>query len=108
MATMTGRRPDMPPLAKSLSARLLVLTVFFVMLSEVLIYAPSAGRFRLTYLEQRLAPGTPPTLPHPGAVDRHLADHRRARLSQPAMVDGAADAPPDWKHDAVPRAPGGR
>ncbi|HLB79941.1 MAG TPA: sensor histidine kinase, partial [Dongiaceae bacterium] len=57
MATMTGRRPDMPPLAKSLSARLLVLTVFFVMLSEVLIYAPSAGRFRLTYLQERLAAG---------------------------------------------------
>ncbi len=54
---MPDRRPDMPPLAKSLSARLLVLTVFFVMLSEVLIYAPSAGRFRLTYLQERLAAG---------------------------------------------------
>lgn len=43
------------PLARSLSARLLVLTIFFVMLSEVLIYAPSIGRFRLTYLQDRLA-----------------------------------------------------
>jgi len=38
-----------------LSARLLVLTVFFVMVSEVLIYAPSIGRFRHTYLEERIA-----------------------------------------------------
>ena len=44
-----------PPLLKSLSARLLVLTAFFVMLSEVLIYVPSIARFRLVYLEQRLA-----------------------------------------------------
>ncbi len=44
-----------PPLLKSLSARLLVLTAFFVMLSEVLIYVPSIARFRVVYLEQRLA-----------------------------------------------------
>lgn len=47
----------LPALIHSLSARLLVLTVFFVMLAEVLIYAPSAGRFRLTYLEEKLASG---------------------------------------------------
>jgi signal transduction histidine kinase len=47
----------MPSLIRSLSARLLALTVVFVMLSEVLIFAPSAGRFRLTYLEERIAAG---------------------------------------------------
>ncbi len=45
----------LPPTVKSLSARLLVLTIFFVMLSEVLIYAPSIGRFRKTFLEERVA-----------------------------------------------------
>lgn len=45
----------MRKLFSSLSARLLVLTVAFVMLSEVLIFAPSAGRFRATYLSERLA-----------------------------------------------------
>jgi signal transduction histidine kinase len=40
---------------RSLSARLLVLTVAFVMLSEVLIFVPSAARFRESYLEARLA-----------------------------------------------------
>lgn len=38
-----------------LSARLLLLTVAFVMISEVLIYAPSIARFRQTWLTERLA-----------------------------------------------------
>jgi signal transduction histidine kinase len=54
---MTPPRPNMPSLFHSLSARLLVLTVSFVMLSEVLIFAPSIGRARLTYLEERVANG---------------------------------------------------
>lgn len=45
----------LPPLRKSLSARLLVMTIFFVMLAEVFIYAPSIGRFRYTYLQEALA-----------------------------------------------------
>ena len=32
---------------RSLSFRLLLLTIFFVMLAEVLIYTPSVARFRL-------------------------------------------------------------
>jgi signal transduction histidine kinase len=41
--------------ATSLSARLLVLTLFFVMLSEVFIYAPSIARYRVNYLQERIA-----------------------------------------------------
>ncbi len=52
---MTVTNLRLPPLAKSLSAKLLLLTIAFVMLAEVLIFAPSIGRFRLTYLEERLA-----------------------------------------------------
>lgn len=37
-----------------LSARLLLLTVFFVMLSEVLIFLPSVARDRLAFLEDRI------------------------------------------------------
>ena len=44
-------------LMRSLSARLLVLTIFFVMLSEVLIFVPSVARFRMTYFENHLAAG---------------------------------------------------
>jgi signal transduction histidine kinase len=38
-----------------LSARLLLLTVSFVMIAEVLIYVPSIANFRLTWLSDRLA-----------------------------------------------------
>jgi signal transduction histidine kinase len=47
--------PHRPPILSSLSARLLVLTVFFVMIAEFLIYAPSISRFRKVYLEQSIA-----------------------------------------------------
>ena len=40
---------------RSLSARLLVLTIFFVMLGEVLIFVPSVARFRMTYFEDHVA-----------------------------------------------------
>ena len=41
----------------SLSARLLVLTIFFVMLAEVLIFVPSVARFRVTWLNEKLGAG---------------------------------------------------
>src|SRR5260370_41547287 len=47
----------LPPVLRSLSARLLVFTIFFVMLGEVMIFAPSVGRFRVTYLEGKIAAG---------------------------------------------------
>ncbi len=49
-------------LIRSLSARLLVLTIFFVMLSEVLIFVPSVARFRMTYFDNHLAAGHLATL----------------------------------------------
>jgi signal transduction histidine kinase len=52
---MASAPPQMPSLGRSLSARLLVLTTAFVMLAEVLIYVPSAARFRLDWLQARLA-----------------------------------------------------
>jgi signal transduction histidine kinase len=54
---MLGKAKALPSLASGLSARLLLLTIGFVMLAEVLIFAPSIGRFRLTYLQERLAAG---------------------------------------------------
>src|SRR5262247_3812012 len=38
-----------------LSARLLLLTIMFVMIAEVLIYVPSIANFRLNWLNDRLA-----------------------------------------------------
>lgn len=44
-------------LTRSLSAKLLVLTIFFVMLSEVFIFVPSVARYRMTYLDNHIAAG---------------------------------------------------
>lgn len=48
-------RRGLPTALTGLSARLLVLTVAFVMLSEVAIYVPSIARFRMAYLEEKMA-----------------------------------------------------
>ena len=49
-ATERARRPNF-----GLSGKLLVLTLLFVMLAEVLIYVPSVANFRLNWLKDRLA-----------------------------------------------------
>ena len=49
------RGKALPRWLRGLSARLLVLTMFFVMISEVLLYVPSIARFRLMFLENRVA-----------------------------------------------------
>lgn len=59
-------------LTRGLSARLLLLTVLFVMLAEVLIYAPSAGRFRLTYLQDQLADAHLAVLALSGSTEQRL------------------------------------
>lgn len=41
----------------SLSARLLIFTIVFVMLAEVLIFVPSVARFRLAWLNEKLSAG---------------------------------------------------
>ncbi len=51
---MADDRTALPPLFTSLSARLLILTVLFVMLAEFLIWAPSISRFRKTYMEEHV------------------------------------------------------
>ncbi len=47
--------PHRPGFLKSLSFRLLLLTVFFVMLAEFLIWTPSVARYRKVYLEENIA-----------------------------------------------------
>ena len=61
------------PLSRGLSTKLLLLTVLFVMIAEVLIFMPSIANFRLRWLEERLGAaaavsvllvqGDPKTLP---------------------------------------------
>ena len=51
---MAAAGPHRRSVALGLSLRLLVLTVFFVMLAEVLIFVPSISRFRVVYLEEHV------------------------------------------------------
>lgn len=111
---MTGKKLSLPPLAWNLSARLLLLTIAFVMLAEVLIYAPSVGRFRLVYLEERLAAAhlailaldATPDQMIDKALERELLEHVRAYsvgLSRPGagklMLMVSAPGPVDASYD---------
>jgi signal transduction histidine kinase len=75
---------------KSLSARLLILTAFFVMVGEVLIFVPSVARFRMTYFEDRLAAGHLATLAFEasptGQLDQHLIDKLLARVGAQSVA----------------------
>ncbi len=51
---MAGARIEMPGFWRGLSARLVALTVVFVMIAEVLIFVPSVSRFRIDYLQEKV------------------------------------------------------
>ena len=53
--TLDNLSRPMPKALSGLSAKLLILTVFFVMLAELLIYTPSISRYRKAYLEEHIA-----------------------------------------------------
>ncbi|MDP6573227.1 MAG: HAMP domain-containing sensor histidine kinase [Rhodospirillales bacterium] len=80
---MSESSPYRPSLATSLSARLLVLTVAFVMLAELLIYTPSIARFRKAYLEEHIAKAQLAALAVEAAPEMTVdADLERRLLSQ--------------------------
>jgi signal transduction histidine kinase len=82
-----------PP--KSLSARLLIFTAFFVMVGEVLIFVPSVARFRMTYFENRLSAGYLATLATEaspdGQLDQALTDRLLARVGALGVALHRAD-----------------
>ncbi|MBL0406383.1 HAMP domain-containing histidine kinase [Microvirga aerilata] len=63
-----------------LSARLLLLTVMFVMLAEVLIYVPSVANFRLTWLNDRLAAAQIAAMVLDAAPEESLSEELEMRL----------------------------
>lgn len=69
-----------------LSARLLFLTVLFVLLSEVLIYVPSIARFRQTWLHDRLNAAIIASLALEAAGERVLPDDLRTEILSRAGV----------------------
>jgi len=58
---------------RSLSFRVLCLTIFFVMVSEVLIYTPSIARFRLSYLTEKLDKAHLAAMAIDGSPDRVIS-----------------------------------
>lgn len=70
----------MTGLGRGLSARLLWLTIGFVMLSEVLVYAPSIARFREDYLIDRLASAHLATLALEATPDNMVSEELSERL----------------------------
>src|SRR3954454_5995094 len=80
-------RTSRPRLRLGLSGKLLVLTLLFVMIAEVLIYVPSIANFRLNWLHDRLSAAYTATLVFETApsgmvtdtVARQILDSIRAR-----------------------------
>ena len=66
--------------ASGLSARLLVLTVLFVLLGEIFIYVPSIARHRLVYLEERIDAARIAALAVEASPDGMVTEELRAAL----------------------------
>lgn len=93
---MIPEQIKLPSFGRGLSARVLLLTILFVMVSEVMIYAPSIARFRITWLEEKLNMGhlailtleaTPDYMIDP-ELEVRLLNHVGARLIALRSADG--------------------
>lgn len=82
-----GAQDARVPFRRSLSGRLLLLTALFVLIAEVLIFAPSIARYRLVWLQQRVDAGMLATLALDSAPGGRVTDRQAARLLEHAMVD---------------------
>ncbi|HCK17029.1 MAG TPA: sensor histidine kinase [Thalassospira sp.] len=84
---MNNRQLKLPPWAKSLSARLLVLTVSFVMLAEVFVFAPSVARFRIDWLKAHLDSGYLAALALEATPDQMIPDDLERELLSNAGIE---------------------
>jgi len=94
-----------------LSGKLLVLTLLFVMIAEVLIYVPSVANFRLNWLNDRLSAAytaalvfeTAPDGMVPDSVARQILESIRARavavkMGQQRRLLASSEVPPAISH----------
>ena len=81
-----------------MSARLLLLTMVFVLIGEILIYVPSISRFRKVYIEERIAAGHLATLSleasATGRIDRELENELLSHAGVLAVTLHAPRAKP--------------
>lgn len=99
------KRIPLPKLTRSVSARLLVRTMTFVMIGEVLIYVPSISRYRLVYLEERLAAAHQATLALQAAPDGMVTPELEAELLLHARVHSVALRMPAASYQMLGTAP---
>lgn len=84
-----------PAFTHGLSARLLVLTIFFVMLSEVAVFVPSIARFREQYLQERISTAHLATLTLEATPDRMVSDELAMKLLDQVDAYGIVLSGPD-------------
>ena len=78
------------PRGRGLSAKLLILTVAFVMISEVLVFVPSVSNFRLNWLMERLASAEIAALAAQVMPGRDIPGSVRDELLMSAQVKAVA------------------
>lgn len=91
---MTSLPRQLPTGLYGLSARLLALTVAFVMVSEFLIYSPSIARFRLDWLRGRIADAHLAALSLEATPDHMLSEELKTQLLEHAGARGIIIAKP--------------
>jgi len=75
-----------PSLVQRLSGKLLLLTLLFVMLGEILIFLPSIANFRLNWLKNRVAQAEIAALAVEAAPDKMLSEDLKSELLAGAGV----------------------
>jgi signal transduction histidine kinase len=87
--------PVRVPFWRGLSGRLLLLTMLFVLIGEVLIFVPSIARFRLAYLQERVEAGHIATLALNAAPNGTITPELESRLLDHAMVEAVVLRTPE-------------
>ncbi|WP_416897052.1 MAG: sensor histidine kinase [Minwuia sp.] len=93
---------------RSLSSRLLILTIGFVMLAEVMIFVPSVARYRESYLTQKLDEANLAALSVLAAPDAMVSEELRKLLLQSVGVESVVMKLPQRRmlllaHDMPPQ-----
>ncbi len=97
--------PDMLPARRNglgLSAKLLILTVLFVMLAEVLIFLPSVANFRVNWLTDRLTAARLASLAADARADHNVPPEVRQELLSTAKVQYVAIKQNDMRRLVLP------
>jgi signal transduction histidine kinase len=91
----TSRAPARPRYVPGLSAKLLLLTILFVMLAEVFVFVPSVSNFRRQWLMERLAAAQIASLAAEAAPGGQLPAALRDELLEKTKVKAIAVKRPD-------------